>query len=322
MNSEKQVKVMVEEWKEMGLSKGEIVVKTAEAELGWSYVWGAVGAECTPAKRRYYAGRSVCPSGESDQIYKTCPVLNGTKSVCNGCQWYPGGERTLCDDCQGFVKQIHSRVGITLKGGGATSMWKDDSNWQEKGEIKDIPKDKVCCVFQHNSQKNNMQHVGEHIGGGEIIHCSKTVKRGKITDKGWTHYAIPKGIDGDIPVPPTPTPSDKPTLRLGSTGVYVVELQNDLIQLGYSVGSTGADGKFGKNTEAAVKAFQKDHPPLIVDGIVGRLTWSALDEAIQPQPEPPVEQLYTVTIQHLDKIQAMALCNAYPNASMKEEGLG
>ena len=61
--------------------------------------------------------------------------------------------------------------------------------------------------------------------------------------------------------------------------------QEDLIQLGYSVGKSGADGIFGKNTENGVKAFQRDHDDrdgraLAVDGIVGQKTWGALDDAM------------------------------------------
>ena len=55
MHSANQVDQMAEEWKSHGLSKEEFIVKCAEAELGWPYVWGAVGAQCTPRKREYYA---------------------------------------------------------------------------------------------------------------------------------------------------------------------------------------------------------------------------------------------------------------------------
>ena len=103
----------------------------------------------------------------------------------------------------------------------------------------------------------------------------------------------------------------KPTLRKGSTGVYVVECQNDLIRLGYDLSPYGADGKFGNKTEAAVKAFQKDHG-LYVDGVVGPMTWDALDST-----DPA--KLYTVTIPHLTYFKAEALVNQYPGASMVEE---
>ncbi|MEV0091660.1 peptidoglycan-binding protein [Streptomyces sp. NPDC050738] len=36
------------------------------------------------------------------------------------------------------------------------------------------------------------------------------------------------------------------------------------------------DGIFGDRTLAAVERFQRDHPPLAADGMVGALTWNAL----------------------------------------------
>ena len=109
----------------------------------------------------------------------------------------------------------------------------------------------------------------------------------------------------------------KPTIKRGSTGPYVVECQTDLIKLGYDVGHAGADGKFGAKTEAAVKAFQKDHG-LKADGIVGPATWTALDEAVGPAPEPG-EARYTVTIEHLTEAQADDLIRQYPEAKKTEE---
>lgn len=53
----------------------------------------------------------------------------------------------------------------------------------------------------------------------------------------------------------------------GDCSDYVAEIQRVLIARGYSCGSTGADGKFGANTEKAVKAFQQASG-LVVDGIV------------------------------------------------------
>lgn len=304
MNSSKQVDSYVAEWKSNGLSKEKIIVNCAEAELGWPYVWGAVGAQCTPGKREVYASRDACPDGEKKVIRSSCPVLSGKQGDCNGCQYYPDGECVLIDDCQGFVKQVMSRVGISFTGGGCTSMWNTASNWKQKGKIAEMP-NVVCCVFYNKG--NTMEHIGIHIGGGQIIHCSGTVKRGSTSEKMWTHYAIPVGLEGGD----EPMPVLKPTLRKGSTGVYVVECQNDLIRLGYDLSPYGADGKFGNKTEAAVKAFQKDQG-LYVDGVVGPMTWDALDST-----DPA--KLYTVTIPHLTYFKAEALVNQYPGASMVEE---
>ena len=66
-------------------------------------------------------------------------------------------------------------------------------------------------------------------------------------------------------------------LKRGSTGLFVKELQEKLISIGYSCGRYGADGEFGNDTYNAVIKFQKDHA-LEVDGVVGPMTWKALME--------------------------------------------
>lgn len=55
----------------------------------------------------------------------------------------------------------------------------------------------------------------------------------------------------------------------------VKAVQGMLISKGYSVGRCGADGYFGEDTFEAVKRFQSNNG-LLVDGIVGRDTWSSL----------------------------------------------
>ena len=67
----------------------------------------------------------------------------------------------------------------------------------------------------------------------------------------------------------------KNTLKQGSKGSDVKELQTTLINAGYDVGSSGADGIFGTKTAEAVKAYQKANG-LSVDGIVGSQTWGSL----------------------------------------------
>lgn len=306
MNSAKQVDAMIAAWTAEGLTRSEIVVKTCIAMLEWAYVWGAVGKDCTPAIRKQYMNRSGLAPGDVALIKKHCPVLSEKQTQCHGCKYYPNDERTRVNDCQGFAKQVFSAAGITLSGGGCTTMYANNANWAAKGELKDMPLNVVCCVFKQvwnkEKQKYTMDHIGVHIGNGDIIHCSVEVKTGKITDKGWTHYAIPKGIDGkDI----------RPTLRRGDRGVYVTLAQTELIQKGYSCGEKGADGIFGKDTEKAVKLFQCDNG-LVVDGIIGQKTWDALDST------EPIKS-YTVTIPHLSKTQADALILQYPGATITEE---
>ena len=57
-------------------------------------------------------------------------------------------------------------------------------------------------------------------------------------------------------------------LSIGSVGESVKEMQVMLIKLGYSCGSSGADGDFGNNTKIALEKFQKENN-LIIDGLYG-----------------------------------------------------
>ena len=303
MNKYSEVNKMLNDWKSRGLEKTEIVVRCAEACMGWPYIWGAAGQQCTPSTRRAYSDRSSCPTAEAEQIRKLCQVVRekNPKSSCIGCKWYPDGT-TLAFDCRGFTRWVLGRVGISLIGAGATSQWNTASNWSAKGEVANIP-EKVCCVFMRKG--STMSHTGFYVGGGRVIHCSGEVKEGKIKDKGWTHWAVPKGLEGGIPV-------WRPTIRKGSKGDDVKYCQELLIKLGYDVGSSGADGKFGNKTREAVMAFQRDKG-LNADGGVGPLTWDALEAAL------PDGSLYTVSIPHLTKFKAEALVQQYAGSSMTKE---
>lgn len=64
-------------------------------------------------------------------------------------------------------------------------------------------------------------------------------------------------------------------LSIGSGGEEVRKLQNALMSAGYDVGSSGADGRFGSATQAAVKKYQQDRG-LSADGIAGEKTQTAL----------------------------------------------
>ncbi len=86
-------------------------------------------------------------------------------------------------------------------------------------------------------------------------------------------------LSGGAPAPRAPAPAagssggSGPTLRSGSRGPAVKALQQRLTQLGFN--TKGADGGFGPNTAAAVRAFQRSRG-LGADGVVGPATWNKL----------------------------------------------
>lgn len=250
------------------------VIEAAKSQLGNPYVFGMWGRECTPSVRRLYAGYN--PSHKR-AIFKACPVLSGKQPSCDGCKW----QRKLAFDCRGFIYWcILQGYGMKLKGGGATSQYNTAANWVQRGEIREMP-DVVCCVFQRRNGR--MQHTGIHIGGGKVIHCSAGVQRGNTSDKAWTHYAIPAGLytaEEIAAASPAFAAGEGQAvflLRLGSRGSDVIKLQTALNALGYDCGA--ADGIFGVKTEAAVRRFQRVQQ-LAVDGVAGRMTWTAIERAL------------------------------------------
>ncbi|KHE71681.1 peptidoglycan-binding protein [Halobacillus sp. BBL2006] len=75
--------------------------------------------------------------------------------------------------------------------------------------------------------------------------------------------------------------STSTVLKRGDQGKVVKQLQQQLNQLGYSLGKYGVDGSFGRITELAVSQFQKD-AKITVDGIAGPITRKKLKEFVYP----------------------------------------
>lgn len=86
-----------------------------------------------------------------------------------------------------------------------------------------------------------------------------------LIDAGWK--SILTGVPAPAPAPPAPPKYPGRPLKIGSTGKAVELVQRQLRIV--------VDGKFGPQTDGAVRAFQKEHG-LLVDGIVGQYTWGAL----------------------------------------------
>lgn len=67
------------------------------------------------------------------------------------------------------------------------------------------------------------------------------------------------------------------TVKYGSKNADVSYVQDSLNKLGYNAGTV--DGIFGANTQSAVMAFQQAQG-LVADGIVGAMTYSSLESAL------------------------------------------
>lgn len=150
-----------------------------------------------------------------------------------------------------------------------------DQKFSKNG--KAVSAKEVCCKAQDYGFKG-IGYIDKYY-----VHLdsrSKGTYRGDET-KGYTNN-VPNGdfyayfgIKRDGETPKEEVYNLTRTLKKGCKGDDVKKLQSKLIELGYSVGKYGADKNFGKDTEKAVKKFQKDHK-LEQDGKVGPATSHAL----------------------------------------------
>ena len=267
------------------MTKQETIIRTAGELLGCPYVYGAWGSSCTVALRRKYA--RLRPA-QAAKTYARCQRLRekNPKSSCEGCKY----EGRLAFDCRGFVHYVLKAAGIEITGQAVGTQW-SSKNWAEKGEISAMP-DLIAAVFIRN-KSGKWEHVGLHLGGGRIIHCSGEVKEETLGGgRSWTHYAIPAGLY---------TPEEirkahremgtfmREIMRKGCQGEDVRALQEMLIKQGYSCGGKGADGIYGANTEAAVKAFQAVNG-IRADGVAGPQTMALLARQAAPAGESRNEE--------------------------------
>ena len=271
MNSMGYVSALLEDLKKQDAGKEEIIRKVSRSTIGWPYVFGAWGEECTPS------GRKKRKRDDHPTIVSACQVLNGSAKSCSGCRWHLP---VRMYDCRGFIHWVLEQVGIKITGQGCNSQYNCKDNWEERGPIDRMPKDKICCIFTGSSSKKN--HVGIYLGDGTVVECSSGVQwTNRVTSK-WTYFAIPKGLyDGtDVSYQLSVVSPSRPTLRLGAKGESVREMQKLLLAAGEMLPKYGADGSFGAETLAAVRSFQRKWG-LIVDGICGPGTYAKLESVIQ-----------------------------------------
>lgn len=255
--------------------------------VGLGYIYGAQGQICTPAFRAQQAK-------QYPEQYNNIMIV--------GAKW----DGMAVWECAQLTQEVASVGGAKLISG-ATSQWKK-TDWAEKGEIDTLPIDRIAFLYREStSDENVMSHTGVYLGDGTVVDArsaSKGVRHDKISEYPWTHWAIPAWGEQT---------TKRPTLRNGSRGDAVVELQNLLLKHGHDLGKWGVDGKFGDATETAVRLFQSLNG-LYVDGIVGVKTWAALEaDVVKPSS-------YTVILHGLTEQAARNLVAQYGGEMKASEG--
>ena len=180
--------------------------------------------------------------------------------------------------CSGFASAIAIKAGLTdiipteVGCEKHVQLFKNHptSKWEEDGTKAPDPGDYIFYNWDESTQPNDgsADHVGivERVNNNVITtiegNYSDSVKRrtlivvaGNIRGYGrpayWTLKTMPPSYERD-----TSATSTTALLKRGDRNDAVRALQNNLISLGYSCGSAGADGDFGSGTEAAVRSFQ------------------------------------------------------------------
>ena len=100
-------------------------------------------------------------------------------------------------------------------------------------------------------------------------------------------------------------------LRRGDGGEAVRAMQEALLGLGFDLGKWGADGEFGRATEAAVAAFQRERG-LPETGIFGAAERAALEDSAAPKT-------YTVTLRGLSAVEAALIREKWKDCEVTEE---
>lgn len=245
----------------------------------WCYWYGTYGNKCTESK--YRSKKAQYPGH-----YTSDRTSGYMKDIEKG---------RRCADCVGLIKAF-----FWTSGRYDTDPVYKANNCPDKsangmiaickktGPIKDIPDIPGLVVWKEN-------HIGVYVGDGYTIEMkgfAYDCRKVKVTDGPWTKWGmLPDNMISydDQPTPkPEPEPIGDRELRNGDEGADVKQLQENLIELGFSCGSYGADGEFGDCTEMAVEAFQRAHG-LPDTGVYDAVTREALEKALDEHDVPADE---------------------------------
>lgn len=203
---------------------------------------------------------------------------------------YDQGNRWGPDyDCSAAVITAWETAGVPVKTKGAYTTQNMRGVFLSCGftEVSSSVNFSTGAGLKYGDVLHRNGHTAMSLGNGKIVHASinekGTIEGGQTGDqtgkeilianyyynssKPWT--SVLRYTGDDTPV--------QTTLKLGSSGAAVTELQKKLNILGYNL---SVDGSFGNATDAAVRDFQRKNG-LAVDGIVGSATMAKINEKVK-----------------------------------------
>lgn len=193
-------------------------------------------------------------------------------------------------DCQGLIEAIVRDLGGKMSYRGSNDMFRNACSYLKP--LADARKDgrlvpgAVLFIVRkdggepthYKDKLGNASHIGWYTGGRyEVVHASSSKGRviSSTLKNAWTHVGWLTAIDYTNNTKEEPMSKNKNVLPLGSRGVQVEAIQTALIQLGFDLGKSGADGIFGPLTRQAVERFQGNQG-LSVTGAWGEPEQAAL----------------------------------------------
>lgn len=131
--------------------------------------------------------------------------------------------------------------------------------------------------YVYTVEGNTSSQAGVIANGGGVFQKSYALGHSRICGYGRPDYQSVwyEADRAEIEEKEATFPLDIRILKNGAQGADIAALQHLLIGNGFSCGSWGADGSFGKATEDALRAYQQKSA-LSIDGIAGPATWSSL----------------------------------------------